>query len=52
MIADNARRMSADLVVIVTPVHGTAGVVRSLVPNIADRLLLTAPCSVLVVPDA
>ena len=42
--------VSADL--IVTPVHGTAGVVRSLLPNIADRLLLTAPCSVLVVPDA
>jgi nucleotide-binding universal stress UspA family protein len=45
-----ARDVNADL--IVTPVHGTAGAVRSLVPNIADRLLLTAPCSVLVVPDA
>ena len=43
-----AREVNADL--IVTPVHGAAGTIRSLVPNVADRLLLTAPCSVLVVP--
>jgi nucleotide-binding universal stress UspA family protein len=43
-----AREVNADL--IVAPVHGAAGTIRSLVPNIADRLLLTAPCSVLVVP--
>ena len=44
-----AREVGADL--IVTPVHGAAGTIRSLVPNVADRLLLTAPCSVLVVPE-
>ena len=44
-----AREVNADL--IVTPVHGAAGTIRSLVPNIADRVLLSAPCSVLVVPD-
>lgn len=43
------REVSADL--IVAPVHGAAGTIRSLVPNVADRLLLTAPCSVLIVPD-
>lgn len=43
-----AREVNADL--IVTPVHGASGTIRSLVPNVADRLLLTAPCSVLVVP--
>ena len=43
-----AREVNADL--IVTPVHGAAGTIRSLVPNVADRLLLTAPCSVLVIP--
>lgn len=45
-----AREVGADL--IVTPVHGTPGPVRSLLPNIADRLLLAAPCSVLVVPES
>lgn len=45
-----AREVRADL--IVTPVHGTAGPVRSLLPNVADRLLLAAPCSVLVVPES
>ena len=45
-----AREVNADL--IVTPVHGAAGVIRSLVPNIADRVLLAAPCSVLVVPTS
>lgn len=44
-----AREVNADL--IVTPVHGAAGTIRSLVANVADRLLLTAPCSVLVVPE-
>ena len=43
-----ARELGADL--IVTPVHGAAGDVRSLVSNCADQLLLTAPCSVLIVP--
>ena len=45
-----ARDTNADL--IVTPVHGEAGVVRSLLPSVADRLLLTASCSVLLVPEA
>ena len=45
-----AREVQADL--IVTAVHGTAGVVRALVPNIADQLLLTSTCSVLVVPES
>lgn len=45
-----ARDTNADL--IVTPVHGEAGVVRSLLPSVAERLLLTASCSVLVVPEA
>jgi len=44
-----AGEVSADI--IVTSVHGAAGAVRSFIPNIADRLLLTAPCSVLVVPE-
>ena len=43
-----AREVNADL--IVTPVHGAAGTIRSLLPNVVDRLLLTAPCSVLVIP--
>lgn len=43
-----ASEVAADL--IVTPVNGVAGPVRSFVPNIADRLLLAARCSVLVVP--
>jgi nucleotide-binding universal stress UspA family protein len=36
---------------IVTPVYGAPGVVRSFLPNVADRLLLTASCSVLAIPD-
>lgn len=45
-----ARDTNADL--IVAPVRGEAGVVRSLLPSVAERLLLTASCSVLVVPEA
>jgi nucleotide-binding universal stress UspA family protein len=44
-----ANEVAADL--IVAPVNGAAGAVRSFVPNIADRLVLTARCSVLVVPE-
>jgi nucleotide-binding universal stress UspA family protein len=44
-----ASEVAADL--IVAPVNGAAGAVRSFVPNIADRLVLTARCSVLVVPE-
>lgn len=44
-----AREVDADL--IAAPVHGTPGVVRALIPNVADQLLLTAPCSVLIVPE-
>jgi nucleotide-binding universal stress UspA family protein len=47
-ISTLAHDVNADL--IVAPAHGNAGTVRSLVPNVADRLLLTAPCSVLIVP--
>jgi len=44
-----ARDVKADL--IVTPVRGAAGVVRSLLSGVAERLLLTAACSVLIVPE-
>jgi len=44
-----AREVDADL--IAAPLHGAPGTIRSLVRNVADRLLATAPCSVLVVPD-
>ena len=44
-----AREVNADL--IVAPLHGAAGYVRSLVANVADHLLLSATCSVLLVPD-
>lgn len=49
-ILATACEVNADLVV--TPLHGTPGFVRSLVQNVADPLLLVSPCSVLVVPDA
>ena len=45
-----ARDVNADL--IGAPAHGEAGTVRSLLPSVAERLLLTAPCSVLVVPES
>lgn len=45
-----ARDTNADL--IAAPVRGAAGAVRSLLPSVADRLLLTASCAVLVVPEA
>lgn len=45
-----ARDTNADL--IAAPVRGEAGTIRSLLPSVADRLLLTASCSVLVVPEA
>ena len=48
-ISTLAQEVNADL--IVAPVHGSAGTVRSLVSNVADRLLLTARCSVLIVPE-
>ena len=36
---------------IAVPVHGMPGPVRTFLPNIAEPLLVTASCSVLVVPD-
>lgn len=42
--------VNADL--IVTGVHGAPGAIRSLVANVAQQLLLTSICSVLVVPES
>lgn len=42
---------AVDAQLIAVPVCGSAGAVRSLLPNYAGPLLLTARCSILVVPD-
>jgi nucleotide-binding universal stress UspA family protein len=44
-----ADELSAQLIAI--PNHGAPGPVRSFLPNLAEPLLLSARCSVLVVPD-
>lgn len=45
-----AKAIGAQLLAV--PVCGSPGIVRSLLPNYAGPLLLTARCSVLVVPDS
>lgn len=47
-IVDYARRHRATLVVIGT--HGRTGISRALIGSVAERVVRTAPCPVLVVP--
>lgn len=44
-----AEEVHADLIAVC--IHGMPGAIRTFVPNVADSLLVSARCSVLVVPD-
>jgi nucleotide-binding universal stress UspA family protein len=46
-IGSHARRVQADLIVVAT--HGRTGLSRVLLGSVAQRLVRTAPCSVLIV---
>ena len=49
-IVDYARRHGVDLIVVGT--HGRTGVSRALLGSVAERVVRTAPCPVLAVPQA